>query len=246
MNTISPNSASQAILWLNGEASELDRSDVRSFIQSLIDNYRELCQTTSSDSRRERFRGLVECPLPSIRSIAREEGIEVRKALPEEIKEVVKEDLPMDSIMLIDTIFYLSSLRQVRISMSKAQIILYCVYGTYLVTRGERLEIERPQAWKYGPVFPAAFRKSHMNDPDECVCAAAILMKVAPELYDLVKAKTNAMVNTQNYDLDVAHKNPKSPYAVTMKKNHNVMGRPIEDNLIKEYFNFAGRGGDKK
>ena len=43
---------------------------------------------------------------------------------------------------------------RIGINVTKAQKLLYIVYGVYLRVYGERLLNEHPKAWPYGPVFP--------------------------------------------------------------------------------------------
>lgn len=40
---------------------------------------------------------------------------------------------------------------------TKAQKLLYCIYGAVLAESNERLTDEHPRAWPFGPVFPRTF-----------------------------------------------------------------------------------------
>lgn len=56
-----------------------------------------------------------------------------------------------------DVAFYLiakANEAKIGINVTKAQKLLYIVYGAYLRVYGERLLNEHPKAWPYGPVFP--------------------------------------------------------------------------------------------
>ena len=90
-----------------------------------------------------------------------------------------------DSIVLIDAIARVAEVAGYRLSMSKAQLILWCLYGSCLAS-GNPLGIEQPQVWKYGPVFPSAYRKGRIHDRDVCEAAWKGLDEGAPEIAGLL------------------------------------------------------------
>ena len=51
-------------------------------------------------------------------------------------------------------ILYKGDQAQHPINKTQAQKLLYCCYGTVLAEFDERLTVEHPKAWPYGPVFP--------------------------------------------------------------------------------------------
>ena len=46
----------------------------------------------------------------------------------------------------------------IEVSQTKAQMLLYCCYGTVLGKYNERLTDEHPRSWLYVPVFPKALK----------------------------------------------------------------------------------------
>ncbi|MGN1234258.1 MAG: hypothetical protein ACI4UJ_12555 [Candidatus Cryptobacteroides sp.] len=146
---------------------------------------------------------------------------------------------PYDSIVLINAISRVATVAGYRLSMSKAQLILWCLYGTCLAT-GRRLEIEQPQVWKYGPVFPAAYRRGRINDRDVCEAAWKRLTEDAPEIAGLLQAKTHSMMATPLKDLEAVHKSARSPYGKITRKEPDKWGMRISDEQIRAFFSSGG------
>ena len=142
---------------------------------------------------------------------------------------------PYDSIVLINAISRVAAVAGYRLSMSKAQLILWCLYGSCLST-GKRLEIEQPQVWKYGPVFPAAYRRGRINDRDVCEDAWKRVNEDAPEIAGLLQAKTHSMMATPLKDLEAVHKSAGSPYGKMTRKDPDKWGMRIPDEEIRVFF----------
>lgn len=142
---------------------------------------------------------------------------------------------PYDSIVLINAISRVAIVAGYRLSMSKAQLILWCLYGSCLAN-GNRLEIEQPQVWKYGPVFPAAYRRGRICDRDVCEAAWKGLNEDAPEIAALLQAKTHAMMATPMKDLEAVHKSARSPYGKMTRKEPDKWGMRIPDEDIRAFF----------
>ena len=140
-----------------------------------------------------------------------------------------------DSIVLIDAIARVAEVAGYRLSMSKAQLILWCLYGSCLAS-GNPLGIEQPQVWKYGPVFPAAYRKGRIHDRDVCEAAWKGLDEGAPEIAGLLKSKTHSMMGTPMKDLEAVHKGPRSPYGKMTRKEPDKWGMRIPDEDIRTFF----------
>lgn len=145
------------------------------------------------------------------------------------------ERTPYDSIVFINAISRVATVAGYRLSMSKAQLILWCLYGSCLAT-GNRLEIEQPQVWKYGPVFPAAYRRGRINDRDVCEDAWMRVNEDAPEIAGLLQAKTHSMMATPLKDLEAVHKSAKSPYGKMTRKEPDKWGMRIPDEEIRAFF----------
>ena len=123
-----------------------------------------------------------------------------------------------------------------RLSMSKAQLILWCLYGSFLASDKGRLEIEQPQVWKYGPVFPAAYRKGNINDRRICEAAWNNLNEANPFVAGCLKTKTHAMMGTPMKELESIHKSARSPYGKMTRKEPDKWGMRIPDEEIRAFF----------
>ena len=156
-------------------------------------------------------------------------------------EEMEKESSPAarpayDSILLVNAISYIAMTAGYRLSMSKAQLILWCLYGSFLASDKGRLEIEQPQVWKYGPVFPAAYRKGNINDRRICEAAWNNLNEANPFVAGCLKTKTHAMMGTPMKDLESIHKSARSPYGKMTRKKPDKWGMRIPDEEIRAFF----------
>lgn len=64
-------------------------------------------------------------------------------------------------------------------NVTKLQKLMYCCDGVALATYGKPLSKERPEAWRYGPVFPKVLRYIQANGLDSVT--GDLLEKEAPE-----------------------------------------------------------------
>ncbi len=227
----------QALLWINGEESPMPESEVRTMIRSMVDGFRRSYRKHNPDGPVPRFKPLTPHPL-SLRGLF---GEDIDLMLPQSSATpsvTVKEESldEVDSVMLLDSIGHVCVKAGYPVSLSKAQVILYCIYGCNLAFGKERLPIEHPQMWKYGPVFPSAYRKSHLDDPQKCAEAYEKLMKKAPLTGSLLTAKAHAMMGTPMADLNGLHKGPFSPYGRLLKENPGKWGMEIPDEKIAVFF----------
>ncbi len=141
----------------------------------------------------------------------------------------------LDSVLLIDSIAFVAEEAGTILSKSKAQLILYCLYGTMLAS-GRGPLTEHPQMWKYGPVFPRAYRDSHIGMREYCELAWNSLKNRYPDMARALSGKTYSMMNTPMADLDMVHKESNSPYGRLLKANPDKWGMQIPDESIREFF----------
>ncbi len=141
----------------------------------------------------------------------------------------------LDSVLLIDSIAFVAEEAGTILTKSKAQLILYCLYGTMLAS-GKGLPTERPQMWRYGPVFPRAYKNSHLGQREYCELAWNSLQSMYPDMARILSGKTYSMMNTPMFDLDAVHKGSHSPYGKLLKGNPGKWGMQIPDESIREFF----------
>ena len=151
------------------------------------------------------------------------------------VMEKVAEENRLDSVLLINAIAYIAVMAGCPLTQSKAQIILYCLYGVHLAA-GERLPMEHPQVWKYGPVFPRAYKRGALEDRSSCESAYNELLEKDPGLLQELSAKTHAMMATPMADLNAVHKSERSPYGKTKARCPEKWGVQIPDEEIAEFF----------
>lgn len=228
----------QAAKWITGEQTSMDEREVKAFLDSMIRGFRRRFSEVHPTGGIPRFRPLT---MPTV-SLAALVGPELSKEVKELIKTEApavekKEGEPVDSVTVLNAIGHIATLSGKRITSSRAQLILYCVYGSWLASHGSRIEMEHPQAWKYGPVFPRAYRHSNLGDAKACAEAYALLSEKHPELATLVSSKTLSMLFTTMTDLDTVHVRSRScPYSSVMRENPKAWGTQIPDSLIASFF----------
>ena len=152
------------------------------------------------------------------------------------VMEKVAEESRMDSVMLINSIAHVGAVAGYPLTQSKAQIILYCLYGARLGAGEERLPIEHPQVWKYGPVFPRAYKRGQIEDRGACEDAYHQLMESDPALLTALSTKTQSMMATPMADLNAVHKSAQSPYGRTKARFPEKWGTQIPDDEITAFF----------
>ena len=250
----------QALSWINGQASTLGEKEVLAMLRTLTEGFRENCRRLRPGPV-PRIRGLTLHPLSLTalmqESAAGEEGIApsmpavpVIAGTPVPAPDVPPEALTpemqvmrevgmqsaLDSVLLINSIAYVGATAGYPVSQSRAQIILYCLYGSRLGAGEERLPIEHPQMWRYGPVFPRAYKRGSIGDRAACEEAFSALLEGDPALVAALSSKTHAMMATPMYDLDAVHKGAQSPYGRTKAKHPGKWGVQIPDEEIAAFF----------
>lgn len=235
----------QALCWLNGQASTLGEKEVLSMLRTLNDAFRSNCCTLRPGPV-PRFRRLT--PPPGILGMMEVETVEDTKeeippqedipaATPEAaVMAEVERTSGLDSARLINSIAYVGSVSGYPVTQSRAQLILYCLYGARLGAGKERLAIEHPQMWRYGPVFPRGFKLSSIDDRPTCEESYNTLMDMDSELMTALSAKTQAMMATPMADLNAVHKGEGSPYAHMLSRYPEKWGTQIPDEEIAAFF----------
>ena len=154
----------------------------------------------------------------------------------QEVMARVAEGSRLDSVLLINSIAHVGAAAGYPVTQSRAQIILYCLYGSSLACTGERLAIEHPQMWKYGPVFPRAYKRGSIEDLSVCAESYHQLMEKEPALLTRLSTKTLSMMATSMADLNAVHKGAGSPYGRMMAKFPDKWGMQIPDEEIAAFF----------
>ncbi len=182
---------------------------------------------------------------PFLRELLSEEEpvVEVRQEAapaaltPEQaVMEKVAQESRLDSVLLINSIAYVGALAGYPLTQSKAQIILYCLYGARLGAGMERLPIEHPQVWKYGPVFPRAYKRGSIEDRGACEGSYQELLEREPAILTALSTKTQSMMATPMADLNAVHKSAQSPYGRTKARYPEKWGAQIPDEEIAAFF----------
>jgi len=160
----------------------------------------------------------------------------------QEVLKTVAAQNRLDSVLLLEAIAHVAASAGRPLTQSRAQIILYCLYGARLGAGEERLPIERPQMWRYGPVFPRAYKKSDLEDRAACEGAYQSLLESSPLLLSALIRKTEAMMATPMADLNAVHKSAGSPYGKTRARCPEKWGTPIPDEEIAAFFRSRRTG----
>ncbi len=246
----------QALNWINGQESSLQEDSVRDMIGRLVRSFRKRFTLENPGVPMPRLRTPVSSPL-SLTSLLGDDADEILAHMKgsnafgrsimeceDETSHLTEENSSLrgehagqlDSVLLIDSIAHVSENAGYLVTQSKAQLILYCLYGCRLAYDGQRLAIEHPQMWKYGPVFPRAYKKSHLGDSAACEHSFRQLKDSKPSLCSALESKTYSMMGTLMEDLNAAHKGPHSPYGTLLKEFPQRWGLQIPDERIAEYF----------
>lgn len=159
----------------------------------------------------------------------------------QEVMRTVSGESRLDSAELLNAIAYVAAVSGYTLTLGKAQLILYCLYGARLGAGRERLPIEHPQAWMYGPVFPRAFKRSAIEDRAACEASFQGLLEADQALLGELTMKTRSMMATPMADLSAVHKCERSPYGKTRARCGEKWGVQIPDEEIAEF--FRGRKG---
>ena len=147
---------------------------------------------------------------------------------------IIQDTYICNSVVLARYIASYANAHNIGINMTKLQKLLYISYGVYLAVKGERLTNEHPQAWPYGPVFPATRNKLLKINLEE------IIDPNDNSITDEVKSCINLVFNSYGaYNASFlsawSHK-PNSPWDKTVSQVGFKWGNTIPDEYILPYF----------
>ena len=150
-------------------------------------------------------------------------------------KNSVASSRELDSVLLAKTLRHMAVIEGIELTQSQIQTILYIAYGVRLATKNERLTLEHPQMWQYGPVFPRAYnriRKDAADGTDEYYS-----LKIAhPNIFKYLENCFRRYAWTKACVLTTPHLSEGTPWSQTRKSNPDRWGVRIEDELIREWF----------
>ena len=145
---------------------------------------------------------------------------------------------PYKSIILAKCIAAYLNERTVDMNMTKIQKLMYISYGLYLALYEDRLVDEHPQAWPYGPVFPASRNKlSKMNLYE--------ISKSEPDLANIVSNERVSALMDMVYDsfgqysasqLSAWSHKEGSPWEKAVSQQGFRWGGQMDDGDIRSYF----------
>lgn len=241
----------QVAKWLYNEESTENENSVREVLDELSKLYNiryNHDHPVAEAAPRMRHAGLK---IPTMAAIAGKEAAQeimqiartTKQAKPQEpvlLPFKMEEDKwKLDSVDVINAIAHVAYTSAMPLSSSKAQMILYTLYAKRLVS-GKRLDIEHPQAWKHGPIFPRAYSKGRIADHDACRQSYNAISEHDPQTANDISSATLAILFTPSKDLREAHMGEGSPYAKTLKQNQNKLGIVIPDeDITKQYNRYA-------
>ena len=253
----------QVFAWLRGGDATPDPQMENDFLdlitaavaERLIANRKEYERMARAAERAER-RASRPAGCLSIKAMLEQ----VRSENPEQVKTVLDEDddlpeaepvqaLPMqtttnesrevscelDSVQLAKTLRHMAVIEGIELTQSQIQSILYIAYGVRLATKNERLTMEHPQMWQYGPVFPRAYnrlRKDASDGTDEYYSLKADY----PNIFKYLENCFRRYAWTKACILSTPHLSEGTPWSETRKSNPDRWGVRIEDELIREWF----------
>ena len=141
----------------------------------------------------------------------------------------------LDSVLLAKALRHMAVIEGIELTQSQIQTILYIAYGVRLATKNERLTLEHPQMWQYGPVFPRAYnriRKDAADGTDEYYS----LKTGHPNIFKYLENCFRRYAWTKACILSTPHLSEGTPWSETRKSNPDRWGVRIEEDLIREWF----------
>lgn len=151
------------------------------------------------------------------------------------IEETAVTSCELDSVLLAKTLRHMAVIEGIELTQSQIQSILYIAYGVRLATKNERLTVEHPQMWQYGPVFPRAYnrlRKDSADGTDEYYS----LKTDHPNIFRYLENCFRRYAWTKACILVSPHLSEGTPWSQTRKSNPDRWGVRIEDELIRDWF----------
>lgn len=139
----------------------------------------------------------------------------------------------LDSADVAKTILQCGNIYDTPLSNSKVLVILYDLYGEWLAVMKERLTSDRPQAWKFGPVFPRAY--NGLKKDQDIRERHDFIRKTQPELYAVIADMVSRIPNKPSWANSEVHTTVNTPWDKTYKENEKC-GAVIQDDIIYEWF----------
>lgn len=248
-------SYNEVFAWLRGGVCDPDPQMQERFLEMVADRVmvkmgvkmseEEILRRQEASRRRARRARMGESPL-SLKSLMKrvqeEESNEVvmqqsqEDSLPWESKAEVKtETEALDSVVVAKALQWMATLHDLTLNMSQLQTILYNAYGVWLARNGERLLAEHPQVWKFGPVFPRAYKHLKKNVGTGEV-EYDMLRNDHPAKYAFISKCFFRFAWTSACVLTAPHVAEGSPWRRVSDANNGKLGVHIDDNMIAEWF----------
>lgn len=143
-----------------------------------------------------------------------------------------------DSIVVAFFIVAWANLHKFSINLTKTQKLLYIAYGANLVIGKNRLCGEHPQAWPYGPVFPATRTRLLKTDIPGITMDDPLLAKVKDDEYlkSIIQFVFKGFGDKTAGQLTAWSHRPNSAWDETTHMPNFRWGNEIPDAYIYEYF----------
>jgi uncharacterized phage-associated protein len=124
------------------------------------------------------------------------------------------------------------------VNITKLQKLTYIAYGTCLAVTGNRLVDEHPQAWPYGPVFPATRNKLLKIDLNSIRLSDLDLQKIASDamVASLITLVYKSFGKWPAFALSEWSHKEGSPWEKTVSSPGFKWGNRIDDKYIESYF----------
>lgn len=151
---------------------------------------------------------------------------------------MIDENPKYDSVTVACYIAAMANGRKIGMNMTKLQKLLYIAYGTYLAVEERRLTNEHPQAWPYGPVFPAARNRLLKKDLSLVTLDSPEVRKIKDdgEMKSLVSLVLDGFGGKNATTLAVWSHQSGSPWDRAASREGFSWGGRIPDEFIYEYF----------
>lgn len=156
----------------------------------------------------------------------------------ENAKEIFTDTYRYNSVVVAFYIVAWANKNKVTINLTKTQKLLYIAYGANLIIGNNRLCNEHPQAWPYGPVFPATRNKLLNTNLAEITMDSKILRDIHNDTYleQVVKFVFEGFGNKTAGQLTAWSHKSNSPWEKTSHMSNFKWGDEIPDAFIYEYF----------
>ena len=140
--------------------------------------------------------------------------------------------LEYDSVFMAQAIRYSGKIHNYQLNMTQLNKLLYIAYGMRLVSHRERLVIEHPAAWPYGPVFPRVNRHIKLSDPITDVQYTGLSADIKNLIDDVVSNLGDVRAGTLSA---WTHKEG-SPWYKALARNEGKWNVKIDDDDIYTFF----------